>query len=127
MLNRTTLSDLDLAVDLASEMGALEFLLLPEQPVQGVGGIDPATSLALRVWLDSYHGPLQLTISEAGSDNDPIFVRVPKEQGLQASAHIDATGILKHSSYDREGVLIGRQGLIEALGLLEASHEERCK
>jgi MoaA/NifB/PqqE/SkfB family radical SAM enzyme len=127
VVNKSTLPELNRAVDLASAVGAKEFLLLPEQPVRGVGGIDPTTSVALRVWLDSYHAPLQLTTSEVASDIDPIFVRVPNEEGLRAFAHIDATGVLKRSSYDQRGVMIGPEGLVEALRFLDAGYEETCK
>ena len=40
VVNSLTLPDLDAAVALAAEVGASEFLLLPEQRVRGGGGID---------------------------------------------------------------------------------------
>lgn len=125
VVNKNTLSDINRAVDFASEMGATEFLLLPEQRVRGVGGIDTETIQALRIWIDNYHGPIPLTISQVGSDNGPIYVSVTNEKGLLAYAHIDAQGVLKRSSYDQQGVLIGPKGLIEALRSLEPGHEER--
>jgi hypothetical protein len=127
IVNRSTLADLNSAVDLASKLGATELLLLPEQPVRGIGGIDIETTQALRIWIKNYHGPIPLAISEAGSDNSSIYVKTTNEEGLLAYAHIDATGLLKRSSYDQEGVLIGPKGLIETMRSLEARDEERGK
>jgi hypothetical protein len=127
VVNKSTLPDIDRAVDFAAEVGATEFLLLPEQAVNGVGGIDPATFWTLRIWIKNYHGPLPLAISEVDAGDDPIYVRVTNEKGLQAYAHIDATGTLKRSSYERHGVLIGPKGLIEALRVMKVSRREECK
>ena len=56
VVNAQTLPDLDAAVKLASEVGADEFLLLPEQPVRGRGGIDNHTARALQRWANLYRG-----------------------------------------------------------------------
>ena len=119
VVNRLTLSDLDAAVALAASHGATEFLLLPEQPVRGRGGIDSRTTRSLNEWVASYRGPLRLTVSEAGAAGlqtcDPLVV----EGGLRSYAHIDAAGRLKRSSYDEFGVPIGSDGIIEALKTLK--------
>jgi len=36
--------------------------------------------------------------------------------GLAAFAHIDATGIIKRTSYDADGILIQEDGVMAALG-----------
>ena len=119
VVNALTLPDLDTAVTFAANQGATEFLLLPEQPVRGQGGIDSRTAHALNAWANSYEGPIQLAVSEAGSAGlltcDPLVM----EGGLRAYAHIDAAGRLKHSSYDESGVSIGSNGVIEALRILK--------
>lgn len=66
VVNARTLPDLDAASVLADEVGAAEFLLLPEQPVRGRGGIDDHTTQELHRWISTYRGPVPLTISEAG-------------------------------------------------------------
>ena len=48
VVNALTLPDLDAAVTFAANQGATEFLLLPEQPVRGQGGIDSGTAHALK-------------------------------------------------------------------------------
>jgi sulfatase maturation enzyme AslB (radical SAM superfamily) len=120
VVNNRTLPDLDKAITLAVESGAQEFLLLPEHPVRGVGGIDPATLGALQCWVWQYAGVLPLTISEAAADGMPACQPILGETGLNAFAHVDATGTLKPSSYDENGVLIGPGGLMETLAKLRA-------
>jgi MoaA/NifB/PqqE/SkfB family radical SAM enzyme len=125
VVNKRTLPDLDVALDLAAETGVAEFLLLPEQPVRGQGGIDPGTALELRRWIARYRGSVPLAVSEAGSDGLPVCAPVAGETGLDAYAHIDATGVLKASSYDLEGVSISSDGVMGALGQLRIRQEER--
>lgn len=123
VVNSHTLPDLDAATALAAELGASEFLLLPEQPVRGSGGIDAHTFRELRRWVTYYHGPVPLVVSEAGAEGMPTCNPVTNETGLSAYAHIDANGILKQSSYDCEGVAIGAGGVMQALDVLRA----RCR
>lgn len=118
VVNARTLLDLDAAIELGNQFGASEFLLLPEQPVHGTRGIDPATLCAMYEWVDRYRGGITLAISESHSGNIACG-RMEGEKGLRAYAHIDANGFLKRSSYDNKGVLIGPDGVIEALRRLE--------
>jgi len=124
VVNARTLPDLDAAISLAVEVCASEFLLLPEQPVHGKGGIDKRTSLALRNWISLYRGPIPLVVSEAGSDGLPTCNPFVREAGLRASAHIDASGVLKRSSYNSKGVSIGADGVMAALKALQMRQEE---
>ncbi len=41
------------------------------------------------------------------------------ETGLRAYAHIDASGVLKRTSYDDKGVAIGADGFMSALAHLD--------
>jgi pyruvate-formate lyase-activating enzyme len=125
VVNARTLPDLDAALTVAAEAGAAEFLLLPEQPVRGRGGIDDATAHALRRWVTRYRGSVPLTVSEAGSEGLPVYAPIAGESGLRAYAHIDAAGTLKRSSYDLDGVSIGTDGVMRALGRLRARQEGR--
>ena len=124
IVNSRTLPDLDAAANLAAEMGAAEFLLLPEHPVRGNGGIDERTAQAFRRWVAQYDGPVRLTVSETDSDGLPFCDPLAGETGLRAFAHIDALGILKRSSYDSAGVTIRGDGVMEALKVLEKTKKE---
>lgn len=118
IVNARTLPDLDSAIELGEEFGATEFLLLPEEPVAGAGGVDAETLASLRRWIGRYRGGIPLAISEGYSEGIACDGR-DGEAGLRAYAHIDANGVLKRSSYDDRGVLIGPSGVMEALRQLE--------
>lgn len=125
LVNRLTFPQIDKAIILASEVGASEFLVLPEVPTDRTDGIDRQTMHALREWVNSYDGPISLTVSESGREGMPVTDPLPKETGLRAYAHIDASGVLKRSSYDKEGVPIGPGGVMEALELLRSQEASR--
>lgn len=120
VVNARTLPDLDSAIRLAAEVGAAEFLLLPEQPVRGHSGIDDRTRQALHQWVSRYRGPVPLAVSEAGANGLPTCEPLSGETGLRAYAHIDASGVLKRSSYENDGVVIGDGGVMRALGELRS-------
>ncbi|MBI3412119.1 MAG: radical SAM protein [Planctomycetes bacterium] len=124
VVNSQTLADLDAATEFAAEIGALEFLLLPEQPTWGRTGIDENTALALRHWVSNYRGSVPLTVSTAGAAGLPTSNPLPNETGLRAYAHIDASGILKTSSFENAGVAIGVDGVMRALEVLRTRVEE---
>jgi MoaA/NifB/PqqE/SkfB family radical SAM enzyme len=119
VVNSLTLADLDAAIDVAAEAGASEFLLLPEQPVDGQNGIDGKTAEDLRRWVTNYHGPVRLAVSEVGAEGLPTCDALVSEQGLRAYAHIDASGVLKRSSFDKQGILIGPEGVMQSLVALD--------
>jgi MoaA/NifB/PqqE/SkfB family radical SAM enzyme len=120
VVNDRTFPDLDAATSLAAKLGAVEFLLLPEQPVRGSGGIDTGTAAALREWVNAYRGLIPLSVSETGADGMPTCNPLPGETGLRAYAHIDATGVLKRSSYEATGIPIGLDGVMAAIRVLES-------
>jgi MoaA/NifB/PqqE/SkfB family radical SAM enzyme len=123
VVNARTLPDLDAAIAVAAQVKAAEFLLLPEQPIRGTGGIDHHTTQAFRRWVSEYRGTVPLAVSEAGAEGLPICNPFVKEAGLRAYAHIDAAGILKRSSYDSEGIAIGTGSLLQALQRLDTIQE----
>lgn len=124
VVNSRTFPDLNRAIDLAAEAGAKEFLLLPEQKVHGIGGIDHTTLQSLNDWVWAYRGPVPLTISQASAHGMPACLPVPGETGLASYAHIDATGTIRESSYAGNGVSIGPGGVMEALHMLETQDRE---
>lgn len=124
LVNSLTFPEIDAAIALAHEVGASEFLLLPEIPTNNSAGIDESTMQALQRWVSTYSGSISLTISEVGSEEMPIANPLPKETGLRAYAHIDASGVLKKSSYDTQGIPIGPEGIIKTLELLSSAEED---
>jgi MoaA/NifB/PqqE/SkfB family radical SAM enzyme len=115
--------NIDAAAAFAQQAGAFEFLLLPEQPVNGQGGITDDTAQALRDWVGRYSGGMRLAVSERSSEGMPTCNPFVKETGLRAYAHVDARGVLKRTSYDSEGVVIGPDGIMLALAQLR--HQTR--
>ncbi|OGO42388.1 MAG: radical SAM protein [Chloroflexi bacterium RBG_16_58_14] len=124
VVNSRTFPDLDAATRLAAEVGAAEFLLLPEQPARGRSGIDYRIVRALRRWVNLYQGTVPLTVSEAGADGLPTCNPLVSETGLRAYAHIDVSGVLKRSSFDSHGVSIGADGVLRALDTLRSLQED---
>lgn len=118
VVNGQTLPDLDRAVAIAEDRGASELLLLPQRSVGTSPGIDKRTIHDLQKWVDRYDGSLRLSISESDAQGFPTCDPLSEERGLRAYAHIDATGILKPSSYHATGVPLGAGGLLEALDQL---------
>lgn len=123
LVNHLTLPEIDAAIALAAEVGASEFLLLPELPTNKGSGIDDSTMQVLRRWVHSYAGPIRIAVSEVGRDGMPIADPLPRETGLRAYAHIDASGTIKRSSYDKHGIPIASGGVMEALRMLESMWE----
>jgi sulfatase maturation enzyme AslB (radical SAM superfamily) len=118
VVNSQTLPELDKAIEVASDLGAREFLLLPEQPTATTSGIDAATLSSLQHWVYHYSGAIPLSISETTVEGFPVCSPLPLEMGLRAYAHIDAHGTLKATSYDKIGESINDLGLISAIHAL---------
>jgi MoaA/NifB/PqqE/SkfB family radical SAM enzyme len=124
VVNSKTIDDLDKAIDLAEEFGCSEFLLLPEEATLRTGGIDSDTRRILQEWVANYRGCIPLTVSESGADGLPICNPLIAETGLDAFAHIDASGILKRTSYSIDGVQIIEDRVMPALRKLATSNQE---
>ncbi len=121
VVNERTLPDLDDVARIAADVGACELLLLPQVAVRRVPGIASHALQDLRRWVESYKGPLRLSINEASADGFPICDPLVEERGLRAYAHIDAMGVVKPSSYHDSGVPIGEGGVLEALNQLASN------
>ena len=124
IVNSKTVADLDAAVNLAADLGASEFLLLPEEPVGRGVGIDNETTIILRKWVNGYRGSVPLAVSEGGAEGLPTCNPLNAETGLAAFAHIDASGIIKRTSYDTSGILIRENGVMAALDKLKRIKQE---
>jgi sulfatase maturation enzyme AslB (radical SAM superfamily) len=127
VVNTKTIEDLDAAVQLAANLGASEFLLLPEEPVGRGVGIDNKTSITLRKWANGYRGSVPLAVSEGGAEGLPTCSPLNAEMGLAAFAHIDASGIIKRTSYDTSGILIRENGVMAALDKLKTIKQEEIQ
>ncbi len=119
VVNSCTLPDIDSAAAFAEQSGASELLLLPEQSVNGKGGISDGIAQELREWVQGYSGGMRLAASEKGADGMRSCDPLPNEIGLQAYAHIDANGVLKRTSFDGDGVEIGSGKFLSALHQLK--------
>jgi MoaA/NifB/PqqE/SkfB family radical SAM enzyme len=115
VVNSSTFPDIDSAVALAVDSGASEFLLLPERATSKRSGINEMLRTALRRWVSAPGRKIRLAISEADAHGFPICDPLVGEKGLRSYAHIDASGFLKSSSFDRSGVAIGPMGVLQAL------------
>lgn len=124
VINERTLLDLDDVARVAADCGACELLLLPQMPTRSVLAIAADTLQKLRRWVDAYKGHLMLCINEASADGFPICDPLTDERGLRAYAHIDAMGVVKHSSYATRGIQLGESGVLLALDQLSCDFAE---
>lgn len=123
VVNERTVAELDALSQLAQRVGASELLLLPQQATNAIGSMDAVVGRALQGWVSSYTGKVRLAVSEAGASGLPTCDPLPDEQGLQAYAHVDASGILRASSYSPVGAKIGERGVLSALKQLRNTFE----
>ncbi len=118
VVNSMTVNSLNAISQFAAHEGAQEILLLPQRQTDKVPGADSATMEKLRSWINSYHGPLQLSISEEAAEGLPVHMNCSAERGLMSYVHIDAKGNLKRTSFDSLGVPIGQGSILEAVEVL---------
>lgn len=123
VINERTVAELDVLSELAQKVGASELLLLPQQATTAVAKTDEVVGRALQDWASNYRGKVRLAVSEAGASGLPTCDPLPDERGLRAYAHIDATGILRESSYSPVGAKIGDTGVLSALNRLRNTFE----
>ncbi|MCC5902406.1 MAG: radical SAM protein [Halomonas sp.] len=115
VVNKRTVSELDAISELAQKVGASELLLLPQQATTTVASMDGVVGRALQDWVSSYRGKVRLAVSEVGASGLPTCDPLPDERGLQSYAHIDASGVLRESSFSPDGAKIGDVGVLWAL------------
>lgn len=118
VVNADTLPHLSAIADLATDLGASELLLLPQRATGSAAAAEESVRQQLGHWIRTYAGKVRLATNEADADGVPICDPLPGEKGLRSYAHIDASGVLKRSSYDASGVAIGSDGVLSALGKL---------
>ncbi len=123
VVNERTVAELDAMSELAQKVGASELLLLPQQATTAVTSMDEVAGRTLQDWVANYRGKVRLAVSEAGASGLPTCDPLPDERGLQAYAHIDASGMLRASSYSPVGANIGAAGVLSALQSLKNTFE----
>ncbi|MEK6789879.1 MAG: radical SAM protein [Pseudomonadota bacterium] len=123
VVNERTVAELDEISELAQKVGASELLLLPQQATNSVASMDGVIGRELQDWVANYRGKVRLSVSEAGASELPTCDPLPDERGLQAYAHIDASGTLRASSYSSAGAEIGDTGVLSALKRLRNTFE----
>lgn len=123
VVNESTVVELDSISELAQKFGASELLLLPQQATSTVANMDKVVGQALNDWVSKYCGKARLAVSEAGASGLPICEPFPDERGIKAYAHIDASGMIRTSSYSAIGENIGDAGVLAALNRLRNTYE----
>lgn len=124
VVNRNTIGDLSAAVEIAANSGAVEFLLLPEEGV-GLGKkIDLQTIERLKEWIRCYRGGMRLSISASYQSFINTQLPLVKEPAHLAFVHIDAEGKMKETSFDKEGLKIGSDSLLEVFKRLPSMTED---
>ncbi len=115
VVNEQTVPELDAISELAEKAGASELLLLPQQATSSVASVNEVVNQDLQNWVSSYRGKVRLAVSEAGALGLPTCDPLPGERGLKSYAHIDASGVLRASSYSHIGAKIGDAGVMSSL------------
>mgnify|MGYP000873490567 CR=1 FL=1 len=121
VVNAATFADLPAMTALATDLGASEILLLPEQATRRRSRLDGVMSTKLQAWVRAYRGPVRLAISVQEAAGLPIADPFAGESPLESYAHIDAQGILKKTSFHLAGISIGDAGVMAALDHLRNS------
>ncbi len=118
VVNADTVGELDDVAEFAADVGALELLLLPEQPTAATLGISDADADRLVHWVRAARPSVRLAISRSGlEDSVPAVDPVQGEHPLEAHLHVDATGILRPHAYASVGTPIGHS-ILEAIQTL---------
>ena len=121
VVNDETYPELDGAVSLAQNLGARDFLLLPEISTT-TGTVDEKLTLKLKRWMETSRTRIKLSVSDRVSEYFQTCDPFRHDTGLKAYAHITAIGELKRSSFEKNGVSINEVGIIDALAQLQNSN-----
>lgn len=123
VINERTVGELDALSELAQKFGASELLLLPQQATNTIASMNGVVGRTLQDWVSNYKGKVRLAVSEAGAAGLPTCDPLPDERGLRAYAHIDASGMLRASSYSPAATKITDAGVLSALKQLRNTIE----
>ncbi|GAA4430653.1 hypothetical protein GCM10023091_00180 [Ravibacter arvi] len=118
VLNADTVHELKEAIVYAQNLGAREFLILPE--IDKNGGFHPSHLKYLRDFLTDYRGNLPLRINENCTDGMPVADPFKDLDPINAYAFVDARGILKRTSYELGGVDISQGNILYGLEIMRS-------
>ena len=124
VVNARTVGDLPAVAALAETLGAQELLLLPQESTANQAGIGVDTLVRLKTWVETYRGPVPITMSEAKATSFPICKALPKERPLDSYVHINAEGELLPTSFSRAGVILKEGTFHSALRRLQMQFKE---
>jgi MoaA/NifB/PqqE/SkfB family radical SAM enzyme len=114
LVNEETIGHLDEAYVVSSDLGASEFVLLPEHKAgsltAGYRRIEPK----LREWVARVRMPIRVSISELGAEGFSTCEPFCKEAPHLSYAHVDANGFLRRNSFSSVGVEIGNSSFASA-------------
>lgn len=122
VVNSKTIDGLNDAVQIAEDVGACEILLLPEVAVGKGTALDNVSLANLNSWVSKYCSSPRLSISSGGAYDFPLAIALRNEPDWLAFAHIDATGCLKKTSFDRSGFKIDDSGVMSAFKSLNKEY-----
>lgn len=122
VLNRDTLLDLEVAVSHWEQLGAAEFLILPE--IDHSGNFSGEILNELKRFLDGYGGKLPLRVNENCSDGMTIAQPFHDDDPLRSYVFVDALGRLKTTSYQLYGTDIIGKSLIDGLELIRSKSQQ---
>jgi sulfatase maturation enzyme AslB (radical SAM superfamily) len=122
VVNADTIGELDHLAEFAADVGAIELLLLPEQPTAATPGISDADAERLVRWVRTARTQVRLAISRSGLEASvPAVEVIPGERPLDAHMHVDATSVLRPHAYASVGTPIEGSILDAAQALREAA------
>ena len=118
VLNVDTLHELEAAIECAQQLGASEFLILPE--INKTGASNSVHLRYLRDFLLEYKGDLPLRINQNCADGMPVANPFDDLDPLNAYAFVDARGFLRRTSYETGGVDISGSNIIKGLEIMRS-------
>jgi sulfatase maturation enzyme AslB (radical SAM superfamily) len=122
VVNADTIGELDYLAEFAADVGAIELLLLPEQPTAATPGISDADAERLVRWIRTARTQVRLAISRSGLEASvPAVEVIPGERPLDAHMHVDATSVLRPHAYASVGTPIEGSILDAVQALREAA------
>lgn len=122
VVNAETVVELDEIASFAASIGAIELLLLPQQPTAAAGGIAPSDVERLVDWVRDARPDVRLAIARSGFESSlPTVELIPGEHPLDAHMHLDATGMLRPDAFAAAGTRVEASVLDAVEALKEAA------
>lgn len=118
VLNSDTINQMEEAIFFAQNLGAKEFLILPQ--INKNGNFNSDHLKFLQEFLKNYSGELPLRINENCIEGMPIANPFQDLNSFNSYAFVDAMGHLKRMSYEVSGVNISPGGIFSGLQALQS-------